>query len=80
MFFIIEKAFHSVEWDFLLNVLKTMHGWAGCSASRIIWYIYRYVSFPKQRDFSLHRAVYNFYTTIPTQKSIGSSKSMKFAF
>ena len=39
-----------------------------------------YVSFPKQRDFSLQRAGYNFYTVIPTQKSIGSSKSMKFAF
>ena len=38
------------------------------------------LSFSKQRDTSLQRAGINFHTTISKQISIGSSKSMKFAY
>ena len=70
---------HECPRSALLYLFVTM---AKISALKflIIQIFKEYVSFPKKRDFSLQRAGYNFYTVIPTQKSIGSSKSMKFAF
>ena len=54
-----------------------------------LWYIHVHImgvrttlilSFSKQRGTSLQRAGLNFHTTISKQISIGSSKSMKFAY